>query len=126
MLARKGLFASARAAFASTTCTCSTSNGAVNFKGKNRAHLHSSSRTLEEQQEARPVSPDTPVQIGLEDISQIDVSAGPLADIDVISEAVEEPISREMLDVFERRRRMLLSECSPPLFGLSERNNILT
>lgn len=97
-------------------CTCATLK-AVNFKGKNRAYFHGSTSKAQQQEQAATTSTTTPLQ--QEAIDVVLDSSAEASGLDSIpqSESSAEAFlggssatSPEMLEVYERRRRLLLSK----------------
>lgn len=117
MLIRSVVYSSRRSLF-SATCNCVASEGSVNFKGKNRAYLHSSRRVNEEQQGQQSTSTATAVPDSAlpETLETMPLGA---EEVPILAEPAnatgESGMSKEMFEVAERRRRMLLSKSPRPV-----------
>lgn len=105
----------------SGACNCVASDASPNFKGKNRANLHTSQNTLREQQQQQQEQPSSSSRAALGVLDSLErmsesSQAFPISEASVEIEAEtpasseESTMSSQQLEVFERKRRMTLSE----------------
>jgi len=94
----------------SGACNCVVGDASVNFKGKNRAYLHSGRRASAEEQQ-QSTSPIAVTHDDLLDASLEPLSAGPpkVPTAEELGAAGESGMNSEMFQVADRRRRMALS-----------------
>ena len=100
----------------SGACNCLPKDGSPNFKGKNRAaaNLHTSRIMLQEQQDqARIRTAERGVLEslnGVSESSQAESQPEELLDLEAAALEEDSGMTKEQMEVFERKRRMALSK----------------